>query len=75
MTKTEKLEKYAQDTLELRGARVEWGRAPSCCADPFNGGAIPYGYTLYPNTGWQKDIEFIGVNYEDAMLSLERMSF
>lgn len=65
MTKTEKLTAYAKKVYGT-AASVRYGRSESQCGDPSRGGAVPYGYTLYPGTGFAKDVEFIGESFKEA---------
>ena len=77
-TKIQQLEEIAQsiyrDQLRKSQCSVTYGRAPVCCADSYNGGTVPYGYTLYPGTGWQKDIRFLGSSFSEAKQSLEEQA-
>ena len=43
-----------------------------CCEIPNEG--VPWGYTMYPGTGWQKDIKYLGKSFVEAKDSLERIS-
>lgn len=69
-TKTEKLESIAKEIFP--NATIRYGRTEICCADPETN-TVPYGYTLYPGTGWQKDIRFLGESFVEALDELERI--
>ena len=70
MTKTEKLEALAKEIMPT--ATISYGRSEMCCADPETN-TVPYGYTLHPGTGWQKDIKFLGRTFAEAEAELQHL--
>ena len=70
MTKTEKLEQMAQKIYP--DAYIYYGRSEMCCAIP-DTGEVPWGFTLHPRTGWEKDIKFLGRNFAEAEAELQHL--
>ena len=43
-----------------------------CCEIP-DTGEVPWGFTLHPRTGWEKDIKFLGRNFAEAEAELQHL--
>ena len=70
MTKKQQLEALAKELFP--DSCIHYGRSEMCCEIPNEG--VPWGYTMYPGTGWQKDIKYLGKSFVEAKDSLERIS-
>ena len=69
MTKKEKLEVLAKKLFP--NGYIHYGRSEMCCAIP-DTGEVPWGYTLHPGTGWQRDIKYLGRTFAEAEATLQR---